>query len=271
MMPQTECLFLGLLQGVTEFLPVSSSGHLALAKHVIGLGEPSIAYDLVLHVATLLAVTIFFIRDISTLTIEWLYGFFKPRAREWAGWRFAWAVILGTVVTAPIALVLKKFVLASLTNLTWLGVNFWITSLLLLSTIFIAKGRRSVGPADGIAVGLFQGLAVMPGISRSGATICGGLYFGLTKEEAFRFSFLLSIPAIAGATLVEALEAGGVDSFMATLPTGWFYGSVVAFLSGLVSLFLLRKLVLGDRWWYFGIYCALLGSASLIFSLIGSA
>ena len=269
MTPETECLLLGLLQGLTEFLPVSSSGHLALAKHVIGFGDSSLAYDLVLHVSTLLAVVLFFIRDIATLTIEWLYGFFKPRAREWAGWRFAWAVIFGTLVTAPIALLLKKYVLASSANLTWLGANFWITALLLFSTVFLPKGRRSVGPLDGLIVGLFQGGAVLPGISRSGATICGGLYFGLTKEEAFRFSFLLSIPAIIGATVVEAVDAGGAEQFVSSLPAGWYYGTVVAFVSGLASLFLLRKLVLGDRWWYFGIYCALLGSVSLIYSMIG--
>jgi undecaprenyl-diphosphatase len=130
-----ETLFLGLLQGVTEFLPVSSSGHLGIAKTALGIGDPSFAFDLVLHLATLLAVLIYFLKDIITILAEWICGFFNAHARSWAGWRFGWAVILGVFVTAPIGILMESFAADAASNLLWLGGNLWITAILLLSSV----------------------------------------------------------------------------------------------------------------------------------------
>ena len=264
-----EVLFLGLLQGVTEFLPISSSGHLSFAKIMMGVNDPSLSFDLVLHMATLFAVIVYFAKDILTLLIEWLYGFFNANARNWTGWRFGWAVILGSFVTAPLGLALKWAAEAASVNLLWLGGNFWLTGLLLLSTKFVRTGWETVRIRDGLVVGFVQGLAVLPGISRSGSTIWAGMLSGLSRDEAFRFSFLLSIPAIAGATVLESRNLGGYESFLAELPGGWMPSAVVAFVSGLVSLVVLRKLVTSDKWWLFAIYCILLGSASVVLSIVG--
>lgn len=263
-----EVLFLGLLQGVTEFLPVSSSGHLSLAKVMMGINDPSLSFDLVLHIATLVAVVAYFARDIVSLLLEWLYGFINPNARNWAGWRFGWAVIAGSCVTAPLGIILKNIAESATENLLWLGGNFWITGLLLLSTRFIPEGWRNVRVRDGAVIGLVQGLAVLPGISRSGSTIWSGMLCGLSRDEAFRFSFLLSIPAILGATLIEARDLGGYEMFIANLPAGWPLSAVIAFLSGLASLILLRKLVTSEKWWMFAIYCMLLGNASVALSIM---
>lgn len=265
-----EAIFMGLLQGVTEFLPVSSSGHLSLAKMVLGTSDMSLSFDLLLHMSTLLAVLIYFAKDMVSLFIEWAYGFVNPNARGWQGWRFGWAVVLGSAITAPLGLAMKPFDEMVSSNLLWLGGNFWLTGLLLLSTKFLQVGGGSVKIKDGVIVGVVQGLSVLPGISRSGSTIWAGLLCGISRDEAFRFSFLLSFPAILGATVLQATELGGMEAFTADLPDGWVAAAAVAFVSGLLSLVVLRRLITSDRWWLFSIYCILLGSASVAFSIVGA-
>ncbi|GHV26644.1 undecaprenyl-diphosphatase [Synergistales bacterium] len=261
-------LLLGLVQGITEFLPVSSSGHLALARMFFGAGEPSLELDLVLHAATLLAVLIYFARDISTLLMEWLYGFFIKNARRWDGWRFGWSVIIGVIITAPIGVLLKEFAERAPRSPLLLACGFGATSLLLISSKFIPERGNEVSVRRGAFVGLIQGIAVMPGLSRSGSTIWAGLIAGLPREEAFRFSFLLSVPTIVGAVIFDARDVG-FGNFVYILPDGWIYGAAAAFVSGFVSLALLRRLVVSDKFWIFAIYCALLAIASLCSYLIG--
>jgi undecaprenyl-diphosphatase len=262
-------MFLGLLQGLTEFLPVSSSGHLGIAKAALGIDDPSFALDLVLHLATLLAVLIYFAGDIISLLAEWLCGFFNRHARAWAGWRFGWAVILGVFVTAPIGILIEPLAAYAASNLLWLGGNLWITALLLLSSKFFAGGNRAVRTKDGLFVGFFQGIAVIPGISRSGATMWAGLLSGLSRDEAFRFSFLLSVPTIIGAALYEAVKLGGGGNFAQALPEGWLPAAAAAFATGLVSLSLLRRIVTGDAWWSFSIYNMIAGGTACILYFMG--
>lgn len=265
----SEVIGLGILQGITEFLPVSSSGHLSLFKILFGIKRASLSFDLVLHISTLLAVVVYFARDIAKLFIEWLYGFLNANARTWAGWRMGWAVIIGTLVTAPIGLMLKSVEHAASSNILWLGGNFWITGILLLTTKFFRPTYGSVQIKDGLIAGIAQGVAVLPGISRSGSTICAGLLSGLAREDAFRFSFMLSIPAIVGATILEAKDLGGYHAFISDLPTDWGASSIAAFLSGIFSLVILKRLVTSDRWWMFSLYCILLGTTAVVFSIIG--
>lgn len=265
-----EAVLMGLLQGLTEFLPVSSSGHLGLAKVLFGMNEPTLAYDLTLHLATLFAVFIYFRWDICHLLFEWCYAFPNKSARKWPGWRFGWAVIVGTLITGPIGILLKSVSESASVNPLWLGCGFFVTSGLLFSTRFLPVGRKEVHTAHGFVVGLVQGIAVMPGISRSGSTIWAGLISGLSRDEAFRFSFLLSIPAILGAVLIEGRDLGGASAFFHALPDGWFWGALVAFVSGMASLGLLRRLVTSDKFWAFAVYCLLLGCVSLTLSFMGA-
>jgi undecaprenyl-diphosphatase len=264
-----ETVLLGLIQGVTEFIPVSSSGHLALAKAIAGYVDAPLAYDIVLHIATLLAVFIYFLNDILSLAFEWCYGFVNSNARRWAGWRFGWAVIWGTAATAPVGILLKPFVERASLSVLWLGIDFLVTGALLLSSKFFRAGDASVGSRSGIFVGLLQGIAVFPGISRSGATIWGGLILGISREEAFRFSFILSVPAIIGAAILEARDLG-LSGFAGSLPDGWMFGAAAAFMSGFASLVALRRLVASDKWWGFSLYCMGLGGISVIYSLMGA-
>jgi undecaprenyl-diphosphatase len=259
---------LGLIQGITEFLPVSSSGHLALFKAIAGYGEMTLSFDLVLHIATLLAVFLYFLHDIVLIFFEWCYGFFNTNARRWTGWRVGWAVIAGTVVTGPVGILLRAFVEEASVNMLWLGANFLVTGALLLSSRFIAEGNDVAGMRSAWFVGLAQGLAVFPGVSRSGSTIWAGLLFGMSREEAFRFSFILSIPAIIGAFLFEAKKIGGFAEFMSSLPEGWLYAAIAAFLSGFLSLVVLRRLVISAKWWVFSLYCISLGCVVVIYSMM---
>ncbi|MDR0764840.1 MAG: undecaprenyl-diphosphate phosphatase [Synergistaceae bacterium] len=263
-------LILGLVQGVTEFLPVSSSGHLSLAKIIASFDNVPMAYDIVLHAATLMAVVIYFARDIVSILFEWFYGFVNANARRWAGWRFGWAVIVGTLVTAPFGILLKPLVTSAASDLLWLGVNFTVTGLLLLSSRFISEGDAAVDTRSGILIGLLQGIAVFPGISRSGATIWGGLVSGISRRDAFKFSFLLSVPAVTGAVLLELYDLG-LPGFAASLPEGWIWGAAAAFCSGMISLILLAKLVLSDRLWVFSLYCFALGGFAIFYSLMGAS
>ncbi len=262
-------VFLGLVQGLTEFLPVSSSGHLALAQIFLGLEMPPLSYDLVLHGATMAATILFFFNDIIKLLGEWVSGLFYKDKRGRTGWHVGWAVFIGTIVTGAIGMAIKDFAEEAMMNSLMVGLGLVFTGLVLISSRFIRKGLGSVSPFDGLMVGLAQGIAVMPGVSRSGMTMMAGTAAGISREEVFRFSFLLSIPAILGATLLQAKEVGGLDAFHASLPQGWYIGAAAAFASGLVSLFVLKKLVIASKWWFFGIYCLALGSLSVIISFLG--
>jgi undecaprenyl-diphosphatase len=256
-------VILGLVQGLTEFLPVSSSGHLALAQWFFGFREAPLSYDILLHVATMAATVLYFWRDLLQLSIDWFGGFLSAEGRRSEGWRFGWAVFGGSVMTVLPALALKRTV-EGLVRLPWaVALALLVTALILLAGDRLPRRNGQVVLVSGLFVGLVQGLAVIPGISRSGSTIIAGLAMGLKPEEAFRFSFLLSIPAVCGATVLQLHELGSWAHFSATLPPGWFLGTVAAFLAGFASLVLLRRLVTLGRWKGFGFYCLSLSLVTL--------
>lgn len=262
-------LLLGFIQGITEFLPVSSSGHLALAKIFLGINMPPLSYDLVLHVSTAFATIIFFFSDIVDLLIGWSSGFISANSRRSDGWTFGWAVILGTVITGIIGILLKNFAEAVSQNSLMVAIGLIITGIVLLFSRFLKIGFARVRISDGLFVGVAQAVAVLPGVSRSCMTIMSGLSIGLSREEAFRFSFILSIPAILGATLLQTFELGGWSNFVSTLPTQWYLGAIVAFFSGIISLIILKKIILSSKWWIFGIYCLALGSYVAFVTYLG--
>lgn len=261
-----ETFILGVVQGLCEFLPVSSSGHLALLQNRFGLGgEGLLAFDLLLHCATLLAVLIFFRRDLCVLASGWFRGCVRRSARGEEGWRYGWAVLAATAATGAAALPLKGAVESAMQSQIAVGSGLLVTAGLLFLVPLFPEGERKPYLGTALLVGLAQGLAVFPGVSRSGATIAAGLFLGLAVAEAFRFSFLISIPAILGASLLEAMKlrkSGGLSS----LPEGWVWAALAAFVLGWLALIMLRRLVLSGRWVYFGLYCLILG----IFVIVSS-
>lgn len=259
----TMALLSGLIQGITEFLPISSSGHLVLFQQFSGMTEPPLAYDVLLHLATMGATTLFFFREIVEACTDWFSGFCKRNSRQTRGWVLGWAVIVGNAVTVMVALLLKNGVERLFASSVCVGGALFVTASVLWYGSTLKAGREPISLSKGLLVGFVQGLAVIPGISRSGVTIVAGLRTGLDPEEAFRFSFFLSLPAIAGATLIQLFEFGGLEGFVRQLPQAWITGFLLSFFSGLVSLWILKKVVLAKKWRWFSVYCAVAGTLAI--------
>lgn len=244
-----QSLILGVVQGLCEFLPVSSSGHLALFQIFMGFEDNMMSFDILLHFATLLAVLIYFRREIWRVLFDWKYIL---------------ALFIATVITAAIGFSLKSTAESFSENLKLVGTGEIFTGLVLISIpIFASKRVSSSLLMTAIVVGIAQGIAVLPGVSRSGMSIAAGILMGLSVYEAFKFSFLLSIPAIAGATLLECLKfmKSGEAVFM---PEGYFGAAIVSFALGLLTLDFMRRLVNEKNWAYFGVYCLLIGITALV-------
>lgn len=281
MTPLISSLSQGVLQGLTEYLPVSSSAHLAIFQHVTGNGEAGLAFDLVLHVATVCSTLVYFRKDILRMLFEFFRGFRMPVGQKSDGWYFGWAVIFGSMPTAIIGLLLKPFVERIGVSMAGVGGALLVTSALMsilavvppgtrkicrsygktFSKIRVPPGTRKICVSIGLIVGIAQGIAVIPGISRSGATLVAGILCGLSAAEAFRFSFLLSLPAITGAAVLELRHSAGAG---VSLPEGWLGGALFAFVFGLIALYWLHRTLLRGRWWIFALYCGALGLVALI-------
>jgi undecaprenyl-diphosphatase len=253
-------LVLGLVQGLTEFLPVSSSGHLALAQLVLpGFTQPGVVLDAMLHVGTAMAVVWYERRKLLQML--------SCRA----GLRLLALLLLGTAVTAAVAMPLRGLVHAAFTNAILIGLCLMATGLVVLATRYLHSGscgEQETGWGQAVLVGVAQGLAVFPGISRSGITIATGLAAGLDRSWVARFSFLLSVPAIAGATIVEVI--GAREELLAAGGSFWLIsaaGAVVAGVSGYLALRIVIRSLSSHLFHRFGWYCLPLGVIVLLLSL----
>jgi len=247
-----QALFLGLLQGITEFLPISSSGHLAIAQHFLpGFRQPGVLFDVLLHVGTLMAVIIYLRREVGLI----LAAPFRREPGDDPYRRFLPLIIIGSVI----GLTFKDFVTPLFENIGVVAAMLVITGALLFVAERFRGGRRKAGEltmADALAAGLAQGMAILPGLSRSGATISVLLAKGVDGETAARFSFLLSLPAVAGAALfslgdVEKVPPGDWPLYLA--------GAGVAFVSGLAAIHMLLAILRRGRLLAFALYCWLVG------------
>lgn len=261
-----QTFILGVVQGLCEFLPVSSSGHLALLQHFFGFGDENlIAFDLLLHCATVLVILIFFWPDIWQIIVEWLGGWFS--SKKLSGWSYGWAIIIATIITGILGLPLRKVVDEMSSSPLYVGCGLIFTALVMAFVPVISRdGRNSSLLSIAVVVGIAQGVAVLPGVSRSGMTIAAGLLMGLGVSEAFRFSFLISVPAVLGASLLEALKViKGTEGVF--LPNGYVWAVAAAFVLGFLALGLMRRLVLAGKWAYFGFYCLIIGVLAVLSSL----
>ncbi len=253
-----EIVILGLLQGATEFLPVSSSGHLALLQHVWQVPDPDrLPLVTMLHVGTVGAVLVFFARRLAGIVGDCV-GQSPDRRR--AGWRQVGFILVGSVPAAVVGLLLKRQVEAAFASPVMVAVMLLVSGIGLFGTWFMPKGERNLGWGRILLIGLAQAVAVLPGVSRSGATICVGIYTGLKPKQAFEFSFLLSIPAVLGGAALELRE---LDAH-AVGPGALALGTVVAFLSGAAALVLLRRAVIGGKLYRFAFYLWFVGLAALV-------
>lgn len=268
-----QALALGVLQGLTEFLPVSSSGHLVLLQNLFGIHEPELLFDICLHMGTLAAVCLIFfteIREIFGLLIR------LPAMTAEAGGirallsrneqaRIAFFIVAGSVPTAVLGLLFHSAA-DRIFGAVWIvGIMLMVTGTFLWFTRKTGPGGRSLAAmtlSDALAIGLIQGIAIIPGISRSGATISLALYLGIDRDVAGRYSFLLSIPAILGA-LVLQIDAGITPSISTV---SILIGTAAAAGVGWVALKLLLKIVKSGRLYRFAPYCWTVGVVVLVWS-----
>ncbi len=252
---------LGLLQGLTEFLPVSSSGHLVLAQHALGLNVSdgllsSLAFDIVLHLGTLLAVLVYFRARIMALTRS-VFDKNMVEERKMIGF-----VIIATLPAVAAGLFIKSQLGGLYHSATFASSMLLVTGAMLLSTGFIKVGTADTKLKSSLWIGVAQALAILPGISRSGSTISMGMFLGVDPRKAAEFSFLMAIPAILGAAVLELKDLDGISSGDLGI---YLVGAAVAFVSGLAAVGWLMRLIGKGQFKYFGVYCLLIGSASLLF------
>jgi len=249
-----EALILAVVQGLTEWMPVSSSGHLVITQTVLGLNPPLI-FDVMLHVGTLIVVLTVFRKDIADIIKAVIKRDFETEEGK-----LALFIVVGSVPIAIIGFVFYDFFKSLFSNLFAVGVAIIITGLV----IFFSEkriGNRKMGILDSLLIGLAQAVTIIPGISRSGITVATGLLRKIDKTKAFRYSFLLSVPAVIGATVMESrdLVLGNMD--MAPL----FLGATISMIVGYVSLKLLQKIVMNEKFHLFAYYCWTVGIAIILF------
>lgn len=260
----SQAVALGALQGATEFLPVSSSGHLAIAQYYLsGFSQPGVLFDVLLHLGTMVAVLIYFRQDVTALlTSPWNRTSAGEKDR-----RLLWLLIVGSVPTAIIGLAGKDLATSLFHNMTVVAICLLVTGVLLtVSERFRAKsqGRTDLTMTDAVVTGVLQGLAILPGISRSGATIAGLLMRGVDGETAARFSFLLALPAVFGAALLSFKDLQGVPA--GELPL-YAAGAGCALIVGLFSIHFLMAIIRRRRLFLFALYCWAVGAVILILSM----
>ncbi len=273
-MDYLRAIILGIVQGLTEFLPVSSSGHLQIFKNIFGIEffESGLTLDIMLHIGTLLSVFVVFRKDIFELIKEFfmliadaLRGKFKI---ETPYRRMLLMLVVASIPAAFAGFLFKDFVESIADDRLWVvGVCLFITAAILLLSDKVVTGRKEMKDLslkNSFFVGLFQGVAILPGISRSGSTIAGALFAGFSREFSVKFSFLLSIPAILGAALFDGIDVIKEGTDISFLPA--FCGVTVAAVSGFFAIKILRKLVKDGKFKYFAYYCMVAGALTLVLS-----
>jgi undecaprenyl-diphosphatase len=247
-------LILGIVQGLTEFLPVSSSGHLALCADALNLPENDIAFTVLVHAATALSTMVVFKDDIMKL----ISG---ETPRKYL------AFLAISMIPAGIIGFTFKDQIKSITSTELVGYMLIVTAVILaLSQKIKSSGTTPVGWLNSLLIGSAQAMAILPGISRSGSTIGAALMLGVSREEAARFSFLMALPVIGGATLLEAkdlLEAGTIASGESIPVMGYTLGFFAAFVSGLFACKWMIRLVKGTNLMWFAVYCLIIGLVTI--------
>jgi len=247
-----QALILALAQGLTEFLPVSSSGHLVIIQNLFGFTNPPIFFDIMLHAGTLLAVMIFFRNDLISLVINWQKNI-----------KFIIGLIIASIPAGIVGILLSSRLESIFSSTRLVGVTLLITGSILLLTRWFKTNKTNDIPTirQSLFIGLFQAVAVLPGVSRSGSTISAGLYSGVSPSSAFRYSFFLAIPAILGALLMQFKDTPLNSVDWGTIVLGF----IVAALVGFISLNNLGRIIQKGKLYYFSFYCFTLGLICLLF------
>ncbi|MBL52074.1 MAG: hypothetical protein CMG57_08970 [Candidatus Marinimicrobia bacterium] len=247
-----EAIILGIIQGFTEFLPISSSGHLVLGQAILDIDQPGNEFEILVHLGTLASVIVVFYNDITGLVFS-----IKEKSTQ----KFILFILLGTVPAVIIGLGMKVFINNLFENVTVVGLALMFTGVILYGSSFIKRKNKDHSFISSILIGCAQAIAIIPGISRSGMTISAALFLGLSSKESARFSFLLAIPAITGAGLLIALDLDGAFPLTGIVSMAAFFSS---FIIGILALKWLLGWLEQGKFHYFGIYCFGVGLLTLL-------
>ena len=281
-----KAVLMGVLQGLTEFLPVSSSGHLAIIKGLFGMEGESVLFDVLLHIATLVSICAVFYKDVLKLAVEFglmcrdLFLNIAALGKSLSGGRepeyvkvistpyrkFVLLMIVSTIPTGIIGVFMKDIVEYTSTNLLVTGICLICTGLILALSDFLAEGDKKLKETnypDAFAIGVAQGIATLPGLSRSGITIVAGILCGLDRKFAAKYSFLMSIPAVLGALILELFDLGG-ENITAGDVGCYALGMVIAAVIGFFALRLIMNIIVSRYFKYFAYFCGLIGVVSII-------
>jgi undecaprenyl-diphosphatase len=269
-----HAILLGIVEGLSEFLPISSTGHLTVVEKLLGyqIDDPALtAFTAIIQVGAILAAVLYFIKDIARLAVAWFKGLFDKEARSTVDYRLGWGVIVGSVPIGIVGLTLQKVIEGPLRSL-WVvaaGLIVWSVVLWLADRASekqtgrrsTPRGEESMTITDGLVLGLWQCVALIPGVSRSGATISGALFRGIDRVTATRWSFFLGIPALLAAGVMQAVKA---SKSIASPEVGWaptLLGTAVAFVVAYASIAWLLRFVASNKFTAFVIYRVLAGLA----------
>lgn len=240
-----QAAILGVVQGVTEFLPVSSSGHLVIFEHLLGLKtDNSLLFEIIIHLATLAAVIAFFFKDILALKI-----------RDYLN------LVIATIPAVIVGLLFKDQIENAFGSLMFVGFTLLITAGFLFFAHYSNTKKREgvseeISPLKAFFIGIFQAAAIFPGVSRSGSTVSGAIIAKVERQKAFSFSFLMSIPAILGASVLSVLDIfQGQETFDQSMLLPYTAGAIAAFVVGLISLYWFKIIIKNMKLHYFAIYC----------------
>jgi undecaprenyl-diphosphatase len=253
-MSYLDAIVLGVLQGLTEFLPVSSSGHLVLMQAVMNVSDPGVSFEVLVHLGTLLSVIVYFRHKLILL----VKSLFQRNLREE---RLLIAYLAIATVPAGLAgVLLEDFFEQAFSDPSLTSVMLLVTGVFLLLSRFFKSGMRAVGPGSSIIMGVGQALAILPGVSRSGTTIVAGMVSGVKPSTAAEFSFLLAIPAIGGAVILKSRE---LLSLSGSIGLSYLVGAACAFLTGMLAVGVVLTVIRRGRFEYFAYYCFAVGAVGL--------
>ena len=250
-MDMLEIIILGIIQGITEFLPISSSGHLVIAQNILGIKSPGNTLEVLFHFGTLMSVVYVFFKDLKQIFLT---------MNEKNNQLFIFYIIIATLPAIFAGLLLKDYFLKIFNNVHLVGLALCLTGLLLILSKRFKNNQKAIAFSSSIVVGIAQAVAIIPGISRSGSTIAMCMYLGIPPKEAARFSFLLSIPVILGASILGFLEIESDKTFNnMTL----VIAIMTSFFTGVLALKILLKILETGRFHFFGIYCLFAGISTI--------
>ncbi|HET9861213.1 MAG TPA: undecaprenyl-diphosphate phosphatase [Nocardioidaceae bacterium] len=265
-----KAVVLGMLQGLTEFLPISSSAHLRIFPELFGWGDPGAAFTAVIQIGTELAVLIYFRKDIWRIASAWVQSLYRPDLRGTLDSRMGWYIIVGSLPIVILGVLLKDIIEEDFRNLWIIGTTLIVLGIILGIADRVGRNERAItrmSLSHAIYLGLAQAAALVPGVSRSGATISMGRFLGYDREAATRFAFLLAIPAVVGAGIFELKEIPGGDNAYGPWPT--LVATIVSFLVGYAAIAWLLRYVSTNSYLPFVVYRIALGAFTLTMVSLG--